>query len=273
MSPARTVGVWGDDAAFRDRQQAVWGSLPATLVPAGDRPELLAVDGRGDWLPRLRAAAEQQGVRGIVLVAPSADVDPGAVRQIDDAFAQGRLAVVTARAWPGHPALEQLAARARPSDPVTLIDSVAVAGQANSRTGADLLLEQVALVRVVHGPVDRITWASVEPGRHRCAARAGDAVVALAGVSTGAGPSGVRLAAYRASGETHVRVPDGDTAEPPEIAIIGQAGELRLPTWYEAPARSAWRRLAETVAAHQLSRDLVDLANDVDVVAAARSIS
>src|SRR6185437_9281153 len=127
---------------------------------------------------------------------------------------------------------------------------------------------ELALVRAVLGPLDRLCCTPGDAHGFTVGARSGAAAVALGAVRSSAGRAGARLTAYAAEGEVHVKVFAEGTGAPATAWTIDVDGEHRWPSWHESAARATWRRLH---AAHLSGRsdvsDLTALADDLELVA------
>jgi hypothetical protein len=200
-------------------------------------------------------------------VASAADV-----RAVADSAAERGIPVVVESAWASHPALAPFAAAAAQRlAGIVLIDSVAVVEAEDSRAPADVLLDQLALLRAVSCSVRRIRFATGDASGYTVGAVRQDtgAVITLSSVrSAGPAPS-ARLAMYGAAVEAHLIVPTSRTAAPAEAWFVDAAGRLALPSWFESAARASWRRLLLAVSAHDTTHDLGDLAADIELSASA----
>ncbi|WP_426561309.1 hypothetical protein ACPPVT_14205 [Angustibacter sp. McL0619] len=270
MSRLLQVGVAdrsGDD--FLASQRIVWASLPLSLGVAASEPaQLVAVDGRQrDWLTVATETASS-GVLGILVVHPRPGPAAAAVHELAARARDNGLPVVVETVWAAHPAVAQLAdsTRARLDD-VALADSVAIVAKDDPRSPASVLLDQLALLRAVLGPIDEVTFSASGASGHTVNARRGASAVALSAVRTSVSPAGARLAIYTASGEAHLVVPEGGTAAPARASVVDDQGESVLPSWYESASRASWRRLVEAVTSQQALADLDFLADDLDRIA------
>ena len=98
--PLRVAVAEGSGAGFANAQAAVWASLPLSLSPDPDDPQLLAVDGRStDWPAAVRRAVDS-AVLGVVVVRPGAGIASSEMRVL--AFPRlGSYRQPTARLPPG----------------------------------------------------------------------------------------------------------------------------------------------------------------------------
>ena len=270
-SPVTVAIAQPAGADFIRSQHAVWASLPMSLTAGPAEARMIAVNGQSPgWLETL-AEAIGPGVAGVLLVRPGAGPPARRVRAAAEAAASTGTAVVVETAWASNPAVPQLARAIAGLLPDTrLIDSVAqVAGERRGQW-ADVLLDHVALLRAVTGPLDAVRFAVQDVHGYTVDGVRGAATVAMAALRSAVSPPGARLAAYGASAEAHLVVPTGDTAAPAAAWIVDPAGATAQPMWYETTSRVSWRRLHSAVseASSEPVSDLSDLADDIELVAA-----
>lgn len=256
---------------FFRSQHAVWASLPMTLTPAAGGAQMVAVDGQSPaWLETL-ADVIRQGVTGVLLVRPVAGSPGRDIRAVTEAAASAGTTVVVETAWASNPAVAQLArALAGRLPDIKLIDSVAQVPDDHGGPWADVLLDQVTLLRAVTGRPDDVRFAVQDMHGYTVDGVRGASSVAMAAVRSTVSAPTARLAAYGAAAETHLLVPAGSTAAPAAASIVDPAGATVQPTWYETTSRASWRRLIRTVSESpgKPVLDLPDLAEDTELVAA-----
>jgi hypothetical protein len=270
-APATVAIAQPAGADFIRSQHAVWASLPMSLTAGAAGAQMIAVDGQSPgWLETL-AEAIRPDVAGVLLVRPGAGPPARRVRAAAEAAASTGTAVVVETAWASNPAVPQLARAIAGRLPDTrLIDSVAqVAGERRGQW-ADVLLDHVALLRAVTGPLDAVRFAVQDVHGYTVDGVRGASTVAMAALRSAVSPPGARLAAYGATAEAHLVVPTGDTAAPAAAWIVDPAGATAQPMWCETTSRVSWRRLHSAVseASSGPSSDLSDLADDIELVAA-----
>jgi len=271
-SPASVTiaGPASDD--FTQAQHAAWASLPVSLTQAPASAGLVAVDGRSDgWLEALEDAI-RPGPAGVLVVRPAAGPSAPDIRAVAaTAVGTGTLVAVQAT-WAAHPAVPPFArAAAERLSGITLIDSVAQLDGTRHHRWADVLLDQLALLRAVIGPLEQARFAVQHEHGYTVDGAIGAGAVAMSAVRSATPPQAARLAAYGATAEAHLIVPSGSTTATPATAwFVDSAGAAMQPTWYETASRASWRRLHRATAERpgEPLPDLTDLAGDAELVAA-----
>ena len=216
--------------------------------PLRSGAQLVAVDGQSPaWLETL-ADVIRPGVTGVLLVRPVAGPPGRDIRAVTEAAARAGTTVVVETAWASNPAVAQLArAFAGRLPGITLIESVAQVPDDHRGPWADVVLDQVILLRAVTGRLDAVRFTSQDEHGYTVDGVQGAATVALAAVRSTVSAPTARLAAYGATAETHLLVPAGSTAAPAAACIVDSAGATVQPTWYETASRASWRRLIRAV--------------------------
>jgi len=267
-SPANVTiaGPASDD--FTRSQHAVWASLPVSLTQAPAKARLVAVDGRSaDWLETLENAI-RPGTAGVLVVRPAAGPSAQDIRAVAAAAADTGTIVAVQGTWASNPAVPPFARAAaeRLSD-ITLIDSVAQLDGINGQW-ADVLLDQLTLLRAVIGPLELARFAAHHEHGYTVDGAVGISTVAMSAVRSAAPPQAAQLAAYSATAEAHLIVPSGGTATPATAWFVDSAGAAMQPTWYETASRASWRRLHDAAVERSgdLLPDLSDLADDAEIV-------
>jgi hypothetical protein len=257
-------------AEFIRSQHTVWASLPMTLTPAAGEAQMIAVDGQSPgWLETL-ADVIRPGVTGVLLVRPAAGPPGRDIRAVIEAAASAGTTVVVETAWASNPAVTQLArAFAGRLPDIKLIDSVVQMPGDHRGPWADVLLDQVILLRAVTARLDAMRFAVQDAHGYTVDGVRGAATVAMAAVRSTVPAPIAHLAAYSAGAEAHLIVPGGGTAAPAKACIVDPAGATVQPTWYEPTSRLSWRRLARAVSesSREPVPDLADLADDTALVA------
>jgi hypothetical protein len=269
MSPTFGVSVAaGSGEPFLVAQQAVWASLPMSLAVDPEATNLVAVDGQQlDWLEQV-AVAVRADFAGVLLVNPSPGPPASAAREVADAADDAGVCVVVETPWASHPAVAAVAVYAaeRLSD-ATLIDSVAVVSEVDHRTSTGVLLDHLSLLRATTGPLDAVTFRADSAHGYSLGGHRGRTTVALSAVRSSSARPSARLSVYSAAGEAHLTVTADGSAAPASVFFVDAEGESGQPTWYESAARASWRRLHGAVTAKTSTRDLLDLADDLDRLA------
>ena len=207
----------------------------------------------------------------MLLVRPVAGSPGRDIRAVAEAAARAGTTVVVETAWASNPAVAQLAnAFAGWLPDIKLIDSLAQVPDDHPSPWADVLLDQVILLRAVTGRLDNVRFAGQDTHGYTVDGVRGASLVAMAAVRSTVSAPTARLAAYSATAETHLLVPAGNTAAPATACIVGPAGATVQPTWYETASRASWRRLIRAVSENpgKTVPDLPDLAEDTELVAA-----
>lgn len=205
-------------------------SLPLSLAPAVDAPQLAWFAGSSMWSARAKAAVDG-GALAVVVSSPSAegagDGDPRVVLDWPFASNPGVLAAAEAAA-----PLRERAALAQASLAVDI--------------GADFkttLLDVITAASRVFGEFAQLeTLHQDSAGWHLASRLAGGALLSLSIVVTNAIPTALRLRLLTDDGGLTVLVPSPDTAAPAEVRITGPDGEHLLPTLWETSRRASWRR-------------------------------
>ena len=256
---------------FARSQRAVWASLPMSLTEGPGQARLLAVDGRlPGWLDTL-AAAIRSGIAGALVARPVAGRSADDIRAVATAAAAAGTTVIVQTAWASNPAVPQLAAAAAANVPdIRLIDSLVHVPGDPSGQWADVLLDHLALLRAMSGPLGSVRFATHGANGYTVNGATQTTAVMLSAVRSTPRQAAARLAAYGATAEAHLVVPAGDTAAPAAAWTVDQAAETTQPTRYESASRASWRRLHAAAAGHpgEAAPDLLDLADEAEFVAA-----
>jgi hypothetical protein len=268
---AVTVGVAPPAAEqFSLAQRAVWASLPMSLTPAAGNARLVAVDGRRPgWLEAV-ADLVRSGIAGVLVVHPTVVPAAPEVRAVAASAIDAHVPVVVQTAWASHPTVARFGrpVAQRVADPA-LIDSVAVTTDDDPRSSADVLLDQLALLRAVSRAPNVVRFAAEDLHGYTMVGGQGPTTVALSAVRSATARPGARLALYGTSSESHLSVPTDPTAAPATAWFLGPAGKSVQPSWYESASRACWLRLYHAVTGTATVSDLALLACDFDLVAAA----
>ena len=232
---------------------------------------MVAVDGQSPGVAGDAGGRDPPGCYGGAARPPGRRVAGRDIRAVTEAAASAGTTVVVETAWASNPAVAQLArALAGRLPDIKLIDSVAQVPDDHGGPWADVLLDQVTLLRAVTGRLDAVRFAVQDMHGYTVDGVRGASSVAMAAVRSTVSAPTARLAAYGAAAETHLVVPAGSTAAPAAASIVDPAGATVQPTWYETTSRASWRRLIRTVSESpgKPVLDLPDLAEDTELVAA-----
>jgi hypothetical protein len=261
------AGSAGDD--FTRSQHAVWASLPVSLSQTPAKTRLAVIDGRSaDWLDSLGDTV-RQGPAGILVVQPAAGPSAQDIRAVAKAAANAETVVAVQAAWAANPAVAPFArAVAAQVSGITLVDSVLQVDGLEQRRWADVLLDQLALIRAAVGPVQLARFAAQHEHGYTVDGAAGATTVALSAVRSATQFGTARLTAYGPTAEAHLIVQAGDSAVPAAAWLVDPAGAVTQPTWYETASRASWRRLLSVAAEHpgEMLPDLGDLADDAGLL-------
>lgn len=270
-SPAGVTIAGPADDDFTRSQHAVWASLPVSLTQAPAKARLAAVDGRSaNWLETLEDAI-RPGIAGVLVVRPAAGPSAPDIRAAAAAAAGTGTIVAVQATWAAHPAVAPFArAVAEQLSDIALIDSLVQLDGTGHRRWADVLLDQLTLLRAVIGPLELARFAAEHRHGYTVDGAIGARVVAMSAVRSATAPQAARLDAYGATAEAHLIVPSGSTATPATAWLVDSAGAVIQPTWYETASRASWRRLHLAAAERpgEPLPDLADLAGDTELVAA-----
>jgi hypothetical protein len=269
-SPSCVTIAGPASGGFTQAQHAVWASLPVSLTQAPAKARLVAIDGRsGGWLETLENAI-RPGPLGVLVVRPAAGPSAPDIRAVAAAAAGGGTIVAVQATWAAHPAVAPFArAAAERLSGITLIDSVAQLDGTRHHRWADVLLDQLALLRAVIGPLELAWFAVQHEHGYTVDGAIGAGAVAMSAVRSATPSQAVRVAAYGATAEAHLIVPSGSTATPATAWFVDSAGAAMQPTWYETASRASWRRLHRAAVERpgEPLPDLTDLAGDAELLA------
>ncbi|WP_327632982.1 hypothetical protein OHB24_23590 [Kribbella sp. NBC_00482] len=218
-------------------------SALATLPLSFPDPAAVAfVEGEPGWPAELLRTMRSDAT-GIVVVHPTPD-------DLADllATAPAKIVVVASR-WASNPATGPAAQAFR----AAATNRSRVECRVIVRPGRDFstaLLEQMALVRAVLGPVTQLQVKHVSD-RTLYAEGLTDTSVAIdfSIVCTAATPASAALRLLTDDGSVELQLPSGDTAQPARLITIGPDGAVLAPTRYETGLRWSLRRLRELHAA------------------------
>ena len=259
----------GED--FARAQRVVWASLPMSLTDSPGKARLLAVDGRlPGWLDTL-AAAVQSGIAGALVARPVTGPSADDIRAVANAATTAGTTVIVQTAWASNPAVPQLAVAVADKVPaIKLIDSLVQVPGDPSGQWADVLLDHLALLRAMSGPLGSVRFARHGANGYTVNGATQATAVTLSAVRSTPWQAAARMDAYGATAEAHLVVPAGGTAAPAAAWIVDQAAETVQPTRYESASRASWRRLYSAAAEHpgEPAPDLLNLADDAEFVAA-----
>ncbi|WP_230672678.1 hypothetical protein [Rathayibacter sp. Leaf248] len=236
---------------------AVVASLPVSLAFGRSAVDLVAVDGSTGWTTEVLRAREA-GARGVLVVDPrEEDVSAG--------HALG-FPVVLDRPFSGNPGVEDVRSALADVEPRALLEARVVVPTGTALRHA--LLEQLALVRAAHAPLESAALVISTPRGYtvRGRLRTGRAVL-LTGAVSDAVPTSATLRAVGADVIVDACIPSPETARPLRATITTSNGQTMLPTRYETAHRFSWRRLIALVRAEESSTDLEDFAADRAVIA------
>ncbi|MFD1538807.1 hypothetical protein [Nonomuraea guangzhouensis] len=267
------------------------GPLPVTLVLDADRPALHAALASlpKDFRPvatggAVVAVADLDALataltdrpRGILLTdvttgAPTGDADrrhdltaaAHRVHDLADRAAAAGIPVVVAATWALNPAIPAAAGTLRQDLAQTALIEL-TATLPPGREAADILLEQLALLRTALGPATNVELHQADDHGHTAHAQLGHVPVHLAAAISPWGTARARLSLLGPAVQWRVSFPDPATARPADVVRTDAHGEHRLPTRFENPVRASWRALHAAVTAGAAPPyGLHDLADDL----------
>ncbi|GAB3401837.1 hypothetical protein [Flindersiella endophytica] len=241
---------------------AVLAGLPKSVRAVAGDADLVALEASSkDWPAELRHVLDS-GARGVLL----SDVRGVAATGVHDLAAE--VPVVVDTPWALDPTVVEHRERiARAAVGAAVVDLLSVVPGDLGRHGLDLLLDQLALIRVAVGPVDELRLANFDVGGFNAVARAGAVPVYLSTVSSNFGTSRTRLSVRAPGEEWRLEFADPAYARPTLAYRISDTGEELQPTLYETAHRAAWRELhaAVTSGAHP-TYSLPELVADLELV-------
>ncbi len=241
----------------------VIASLPVSLHPVSEAPDLCAVAGESGWTGEALDILGT-GIRGILVVDP---VSEDASDLAAAASAAG-IPVVIDRPLAGNPTVPVIATHfANAGEPHGLLECRVV--QSGSGDLDRALLDQLALVRAAAAEVQS---ATVLARTNHCYAIQGYLAngrrTQLTGICTAAQPRSGHLRLLGLTGSVELTVPDPSTARPAQATITTPDGLVLLPTIFESAHRATWRRLRDLVEARLPAPDLDDFRKDVELLKA-----
>jgi len=201
-----------------------------------DPAAVVFVHGEPGW-PAELLRAMQAAPMGIVLVHPT-PVDVAELRTADPST----IVIVDSR-WASNPAtaLAGEAFRAAASAQSRVECRVIMAPESDLSTA---LLDQVALIRAVLGPVTKLQVQLVSDRTLHAEGLTDTSVpIDFTIVCTTARPPSATLRLLTNDGSVELHIPSDDTAQPARLITVGADGALLAPTEYETGLRSSLRRL------------------------------
>ncbi|MEU4227811.1 hypothetical protein AB0F17_26280 [Nonomuraea sp. NPDC026600] len=183
------------------------------------------------------------------------------VHDLADRAAAAGVPVVVAATWALNPAITAAADTLRQDlAQAALIELTATVPP--GRPPADILLDQLALLRTALGPATDVELLQADDHGHTAHARLGHVPVHLAAAISPRGTARARLSLLGPAVQWRVSFPDPATARPADVVRADAHGERRLPTLYENAVRASWRALHAAVtdgaAPPYCLRDLAD---------------
>jgi hypothetical protein len=271
MTPASVTIAGPASDGFTRSQRAAWASLPASLSQAQARTRLAVVDGQLAGWHNALGNAIRLGMDGVLVVHPAAGPSAPDLRAVATAAADAETVVAVQSTWAANPAVAPFArAAANQLSDVTLIDSVVQLDGTGHRRWADVLLDQLTLLRAVAGPLELARFTAQREHGYTLGGSTAGSIVAMSAVRSATPFQTARLSAYGATAEAHLIVPDSSAAKPATAWFVDSASAVMQPTWYEAASRASWRRLHATASGHpgETLPDLTELADDIGQLAA-----
>ena len=240
-------------------------SVPGRFLLAGTGPaEVVVVSGdRPDW-PAAVAAAVRDGATGVLLAQPGL-ADPEEVRRLSAAVAgHAAVAVDTRyandRTWQS--ALGDVGGDAGTASILDCVVSVQGEGSAGALAGA--LLDQLAVVRPLLGPLDELRPVYRRGRGYVLVAQTPGPRVTLTGISSAVGGGALALDVVAPAYRWQVRFHDAALARPTEVTRYDETGAHTRALVYESGRRATWLRLHEALRGHgEVGYRLDDLADDL----------
>ncbi|MCX5240402.1 hypothetical protein OG824_34850 [Streptomyces prunicolor] len=218
-----------------------------------------------DWPDRLRAVLTDDAPPRAVLLSRVTPANPATVSELAALADKLGIPVVVDSPWALDPTATEHAERLRAAAAgAVVVDTVVVVPTAAGRAPAAVLLDQLALVRLVVGPVSGLRVTGLDGRGHTAGAHAGGVPVQLSSVLSPLGSTQARLSIRSRGEQWQLRFADPNTARPTAALLIDDAGEQLQPTRYETAHRAAWRQLhGAATASTQPSYTLPDLVADL----------
>ncbi|TCO42539.1 hypothetical protein EV646_113161 [Kribbella antiqua] len=200
-----------------------------------DPADVVFVDGDPSWPAELERAI-RSGATGIVLVHPT---------PVDFDLLTADTIVVVDSPWASNP-VNGLAAQAFRA---AATNGARVECRVITPPGSDFataLLDQLALIRAVLGPVMKVQVRHLsDRALHAEGLTNLSVAVDFSIVCTTALPASASLRLLTSDGSVELTIPSGDTALPARLITVGPDGAVLAPTQYENGHRSSLRRLRE----------------------------
>jgi len=259
------IGVTLPDGSASGAAETL-ASLPLSFRRSdGVTDSVVVVQGLPGWV-EVAAAAARGGAAGIIVVGPTPADLAGLV-----ALDQLAVAFVTDWQWSSNPAIPAAAAAFRTAALGAAALNTSGTGPNRLETrlvlpvGSDLnvaLLEQLALVRRLVGPVDELHILDQTSRNCYAAGTTGGLEVDLSLVCTAATTSVSLTRLLTVDGSVELEVGSPTTARPARVTVTGPDGMTQLPTLYESAHRASWRRLRDQLSGIGAGSDLSDLRAD-----------
>ncbi|MFC4015077.1 hypothetical protein ACFOY2_48235 [Nonomuraea purpurea] len=248
------------DGADHPAVHATLASLPKHYRHAG--PGAGAVTAV-TTLAALRTALDARP-SGILLTAATAD-SAGTVRELAERAHAAGIPVVVAGPWALDPAVTAVAGTLD-VEGASLIEVTATVPP--GRTSADVLLDQLALLRTAIAPARAVEVTQADGHGHLARAQVGDVPVHLSAAVSGLGTRRARLDVLGPAVQWRLTFADPATAAPATVVRTDAEGEHLFPTVYESAYRAAWRHLHAAVTGGAVPPySLHDLADDLALLA------
>ena len=229
----------------------VLASLPASLAPEGDDPQLAFIEGTPDW-PEFTQAALNAGALAAVVSSPSTK---------DNGFVSKEAAERVILAWDfaENPGVRVAAAAAIPLQGTAVLAEAILTAPTHTDVETALLDMMTALTRIAGHLTQLRTLYRNGTGWYLAAELENGAPVSISLLITDTVPRRLNMRLLTIDGGLNVIVPAPDTAAPAEVRVVGPEGELLLPTLWETSHRASWRRAVALAGGTEISGDIEEL--------------
>lgn len=248
------VTVYATEGA-QSAAATVLASLPLSYAPGGGAEGSVAiVSGSADW-PTTAIGALDAGAVAVIVVHPEpADVE--ALR------ARSALVALDTR-WATNPVVASASTAFRTALP----HGSRIEGRVYVPVGSPVetaMLDQLALFRVLVGPVTDLRVLTSSSNGYEAEGRAAGHPVDLSLVCTDADRESASVRLLTTDGSVQLAIPSGLTAQPARLTVTGPDGAHLTPTRYESGHRATWRRVRHLLATRSGADDLDDFASDLE---------
>jgi hypothetical protein len=216
-------------------------SLPRYFRSAVADGAIAVVAGNGDWTGPLESALAGNR-RAVVLVQPGF-AEPVTVLDLAERATARGVPVLVDYACASNPAVVAAADTWRTTvGPIGVLEVTSGHGLDAGHDSIAILLDQLAAIRALLGPVGRLRQLGISGGAHTAVltvpVTGGELIASLIAAPTEAWGRGTRMRWLGATEALELEVPDDTTARPAQVRHVTEAGEHLTPTIYENANRA-----------------------------------